>query len=286
MVVCLPISRERRIDELSRRQAHVGIGEALVPAARLTWRKSPRRPGFPCRRCVNSTGFSAPQNAWSPATAGRQPVGLRDGQGQRHHQLPPGVRPHRPPGMGPLFLDRQPNAMGGREVGGLANMLARIWPSKTPRIGISFKRFWKAPALAGKPGLKPSTCSRRSPTADQGYLDHVHQSRRVHAGADLVRMPFEHVPLSSCLTSRRIRIQPGLRMCSLPAAGWGEKSGLRDQFGATDLQTARIPGIPGEALPDLRQLAEVGKRMGFGAAFDYALRQKSRRTCDLVGLRK
>jgi assimilatory nitrate reductase catalytic subunit len=38
--------------------------------------------------------------------------------------VPPRHRPDRRPGMGPFSVTGQPNAMGGREVGGLANMLA------------------------------------------------------------------------------------------------------------------------------------------------------------------
>jgi assimilatory nitrate reductase catalytic subunit len=60
------------------------------------------------------------------------------------------------PGMGPFSLTGQPNAMGGREVGGLANMLAahmdldRTRPS-APRC----RTFWESsPRMADKPGLK------------------------------------------------------------------------------------------------------------------------------------
>ena len=45
-------------------------------------------------------------------------------QGQCHHQLPSAHGPHRQRGRGPFSITGQPNAMGGREVGGLANMLA------------------------------------------------------------------------------------------------------------------------------------------------------------------
>ncbi|MDQ9878483.1 molybdopterin-dependent oxidoreductase, partial [Acinetobacter baumannii] len=45
------------------------------------------------------------------------------------------------PGMGPFSVTGQPNAMGGREVGGLANMLAAhmdFTPEAIDRVG----RFW------------------------------------------------------------------------------------------------------------------------------------------------
>ncbi len=57
------------------------------------------------------------------------------------------------PGMGPFSLTGQPNAMGGREVGGLANQLAAhmgFAPDDVDRV----RRFWNAPRMAEREGLK------------------------------------------------------------------------------------------------------------------------------------
>ena len=57
------------------------------------------------------------------------------------------------PGMGPFSLTGQPNAMGGREVGGLANQLAAhmsFSPAEIDRV----RRFWNAPHIATHEGLK------------------------------------------------------------------------------------------------------------------------------------
>src|SRR5262249_4438747 len=57
------------------------------------------------------------------------------------------------PGMGPFSLTGQPNAMGGREVGGLANQLAAhmgFAPEEVDRV----RRFWRAPRMAAHEGLK------------------------------------------------------------------------------------------------------------------------------------
>ncbi|MGH6998426.1 MAG: molybdopterin-dependent oxidoreductase, partial [Phenylobacterium sp.] len=56
-------------------------------------------------------------------------------------------------GCGPFSLTGQPNAMGGREVGGLANMLAAHMgysPTEIDRV----RRFWQAPNMARHEGLK------------------------------------------------------------------------------------------------------------------------------------
>ena len=58
------------------------------------------------------------------------------------------------PGMGPFSVTGQPNAMGGREVGGLANMLAAHMDIDNAADRARVQRFWRAPAVAAKPGLK------------------------------------------------------------------------------------------------------------------------------------
>ena len=55
------------------------------------------------------------------------------------------------PGMGPFSLTGQPNAMGGREVGGLANQLAAhmgFSPAERDRV----RRFWKCAAARDRRG--------------------------------------------------------------------------------------------------------------------------------------
>jgi assimilatory nitrate reductase catalytic subunit len=57
-------------------------------------------------------------------------------------------------GMGPFSVTGQPNAMGGREVGGLANMLAAHMAIEDPAHRDLVQRFWTSPVMATKPGLK------------------------------------------------------------------------------------------------------------------------------------
>ncbi len=57
-------------------------------------------------------------------------------------------------GMGPFSLTGQPNAMGGREVGGLANQLAAHMGFADPADVDRVRRFWRAPRTATRPGLK------------------------------------------------------------------------------------------------------------------------------------
>src|SRR5207244_6744953 len=57
------------------------------------------------------------------------------------------------PGTGPFSLTGQPNAMGGREVGGLANQLAAHMGFSAPDVD-RVRRFWNAPDVASREGLK------------------------------------------------------------------------------------------------------------------------------------
>jgi CheY-like chemotaxis protein len=58
------------------------------------------------------------------------------------------------PGMGPFPVTGQPNAMDGREVGGLSNMLAAHLEIENPGHRATVRAFWRAPRIAGRPGLK------------------------------------------------------------------------------------------------------------------------------------
>ncbi len=58
------------------------------------------------------------------------------------------------PGMGPFSITGQPNAMGGREVGGLANMLAAHMELDNPEHRAIGAGFWQSPRMAERPGLK------------------------------------------------------------------------------------------------------------------------------------
>ena len=56
--------------------------------------------------------------------------------------------------MGPFSVTGQPNAMGGREVGGLSNQLAAHMNFESADDVGRVRRFWRAPNIATRPGLK------------------------------------------------------------------------------------------------------------------------------------
>ncbi len=173
------------------------------------------------------------------------------------------------PGAAPFSITGQPNAMGGREVGGLASTLAAhmdFAPENVARVG----RFWSAPLMADKPGLKAVDMFRAlgegrikaiwvmatNPAVSMPDAGNVRQA--------LADCPFVVVSdiIADTDTSRFAHVR-------LPAAGWAEKDGtVTNSERRISRQRALLP-LPGEAKPDWWIVGEVARRMGWGSAFSY-----------------
>ena len=76
-------------------------------------------------------------------------------------------------GCGPFSITGQPNAMGGREVGGLANLLAAHMDIDNSAHRELVQRFWQSPTMIEKPGLKAvDLFSTDACWQNQGRLDY------------------------------------------------------------------------------------------------------------------
>ncbi len=174
------------------------------------------------------------------------------------------------PGMGPFSVTGQPNAMGGREVGGLANALAAHMSIEDPADRERVQRFWGAPAIASKPGLKAVDLFR---AVGDGRIKAlwimatnpvVSMPEAANVEAAIRNCPF--VVISDVTGATDTACLAHVR---LPAAAWGEKDGtVTNSERRISRQRSFLP-LPGEARPDWWIVCEVGKRMGFGAAFAY-----------------
>ncbi|WP_214472104.1 nitrate reductase [Mesorhizobium sp. dw_380] len=175
------------------------------------------------------------------------------------------------PGAGPFSVTGQPNAMGGREVGGMANMLAAHMEIENSEHRDRVRRFWNAPDVAQKPGLKAVEMFQA--VADgrikalwimaTNPVDSMPDADAVEAA--IKTCPFVVVSdvLASTDTVRHAHVR-------LPAAAWGEKDGtVTNSERRISRQRAFLPA-PGEARPDWWIVAEVARRMGFGEAFTHA----------------
>jgi assimilatory nitrate reductase catalytic subunit len=174
------------------------------------------------------------------------------------------------PGMGPFSLTGQPNAMGGREVGGLANMLAAHMAIENPDDRDRVQRFWSSPTIASKPGLKAVDMF-------QAVADGRIKALWIMATNPVVSMPDAdavEAAIKACpfvVVSDILKDTDTARHAHvlLPSLGWGEKDGTVTNSERRISRQRRFLDAPGEARADWWQLAEVGRRMGF-TGFNYA----------------
>ncbi|MGA9033447.1 MAG: nitrate reductase [Sulfuricaulis sp.] len=174
------------------------------------------------------------------------------------------------PGMGPFSLTGQPNAMGGREVGGLANQLAAHFELDYPADRAEVREFWKAPAIAALPGLKAVDLFR---AVEQGKIKVLWIMATNPAvslpDAQQVRRALEKCELVIVSDCVRHTDTTKYAHVLLPAAAWGEKEGTVTNSERRISRQRAFLKPPGEAQPDWWMVAEVAKRLGHGAAFDY-----------------
>src|SRR5690606_25282129 len=130
------------------------------------------------------------------------------------------------PGMGPFSITGQPNAMGGREVGGLATQLAAHLALTNPEHRSAVQEFWGSPRVADRPGLRAVELFE---AIDAGRIKAVWimATNPVVSlpDADLARRALQRCPLvivSDCVSANDTL---PFAHISLPAAGWGEKDG-------------------------------------------------------------
>lgn len=174
------------------------------------------------------------------------------------------------PGMGPFSLTGQPNAMGGREVGGLANMLAAHMQLENPEDRARVQRFWQSPRMAERPGLKAVDLFEAVADGRVKALWIMSTNPVVSMPhADRVKAAIETCPFVVVSDMQGDTDTARLAHVLLPAAGWGEKSGtVTNSERCISRQRPFLPS-PGRARPDWWQMAEVAKRMGF-SGFDFA----------------
>ena len=174
------------------------------------------------------------------------------------------------PGCGPFSLTGQPNAMGGREVGGLANMLAAhmgFSPAEVDRV----RRFWDAPRMAEREGLKAVQMFEAIARGEIKALWVMATNPAVSLPrAAAVREALGKLELF--VVSENVlsndTVNAGAHVL-LPAAAWGEKDGtVTNSERRISRQRGFLP-LPGEAKPDWQIVSEVAAQLGFADAFAY-----------------
>jgi ferredoxin-nitrate reductase len=176
------------------------------------------------------------------------------------------------PGAGPFSLTGQPNAMGGRETGGLSHLLPgyrhvsdaegrgvveRHWGASPGRIGSTPGRS----ALEIFEGLHDGSVRAvwilcTNPAASMPDLDFVEKALRQ---AELVIVQDAYHPTE---TTRFADVL-------LPAAQWPEKDGVMTNSERRLTYLPKLVEPPGEALPDVVIVTRVARELGYKEAFPY-----------------
>ncbi len=173
-------------------------------------------------------------------------------------------------GMGPFSLTGQPNAMGGREVGGLANQLAAHLDIAEPAHRDLLRRFWRAPAIPAREGLKAVEMFEAVGDGRIKAIWIMCTNPVVSLpDADRIRAALsrcELVVLSDCARDTDTAASADVL---LPALTWGEKDGTVTNSERRISRQRPFLEPPGEALADWLAICAVAKRMGFGDAFSY-----------------
>ena len=200
------------------------------------------------------------------------------------------------PGAGPFSLTGQPNAMGGREAGGLAHILPGYRVVKNPQHRAEVEQLW---------GLEPGTISPEPGLAAWDMITGMEQGTVglfwVAATNPAVSMPdlertkaaFMRSPFTICQDAYYPTETAFYAHLLLPAAQWSEKTGSMTNSERMVTLCPEFRQPPAEAKADWEIFAEVGRRLGFGDKFNFANSEEVRaefieftrgRPCDMTGI--
>ncbi|MGD8527010.1 MAG: nitrate reductase, partial [Thioalkalispiraceae bacterium] len=174
------------------------------------------------------------------------------------------------PGMGPFSITGQPNAMGGREVGGLANQLAAHMDINNEQHHQRVSEFWQTDRLTKSEGFKAVE-----------LFDEVNEGN-VKAIWIMATNPAVSLPGSS-------KVREALQKCELvivsdcmqstdttqyadilfPAQTWGERDGTVTNSERCISRQRPFLRITDNARPDWWIICQIASKMGYQQAFDY-----------------
>ncbi|MBD2164616.1 nitrate reductase [Calothrix membranacea FACHB-236] len=200
------------------------------------------------------------------------------------------------PGSGPFSLTGQPNAMGGREAGGLSHLLPGYRLVKNPQHRAEVENFWglKPGQISPEPGMTAWDMITGLENGAVGLL-WIAATNPAVSMPDLERT--KKALLRSPFTIYQDAYYPtetsAYAHVLLPAAQWGEKTGVmtNSERRVTLCSAFRVPWW--EAKADWEIFAEVGRRLGFTKEFAFAnsaevyaefVQLTRDRPCDMTGM--
>lgn len=173
------------------------------------------------------------------------------------------------PGAGPFSLTGQPNAMGGREVGGMANLLAAHRELGNPKHRKEVSQFWGGKEIQSKPGY---TATEMFDALESGKMKAVW----IICTNPAVSMPNVHKVERALKNANFVIVQDISHNSEttkfadllLPAAAWLEKEGTMTNSERRISYLPKVIEAPGEAIPDAEILWRFAQKMGY-SGFDY-----------------
>lgn len=167
------------------------------------------------------------------------------------------------PGAGPFSLTGQPNAMGGREVGGLSNLLSAHRDLANPEHRQEVARLWGIAEVPEKPGKSAVNLFQALKTGEIKAVwiacTNPAQSLPNQAAVRDALLSAEYVVLQETYGNTDTADYADLL---LPATGWGEKHGTvtNSERCITRIQSALQ--APGEARHDWQIVVDFARRLG------------------------
>jgi ferredoxin-nitrate reductase len=174
------------------------------------------------------------------------------------------------PGSGPFSLTGQPNAMGGREVGGMSNMLPAHRNLNDENDRNFVQNFWGGTTLSANAGY---TATEMFEALNDGRLKAIWiLGTNPLVSLPDVRMAEEALKKAKFVVVQDVSNKPETLKYAdviLPAAAWAEKEGTMTNAERRIAHLSKVIEAPGEALPDAEILCRFAQKMNF-KGFDYA----------------
>ncbi|MBF2035843.1 MAG: nitrate reductase [Leptolyngbyaceae cyanobacterium T60_A2020_046] len=199
-------------------------------------------------------------------------------------------------GAGPFSLTGQPNAMGGREAGGLAHILPGYRLVKNPDHRREVEAAWGLPAgsIAPTPGLAAWDMMVALEQQQVGLMWIAATNPAVSVpDVERTKAALRRSPFTVYQDAYYPTETADFAHVLLPAAQWGEKTGVMTNSERTVTLCPAFRDRPGEARADWEIFAEVGRRLGFEQQFAFQtaaavyrefVSLTAGRVCDMTGL--
>jgi len=172
-------------------------------------------------------------------------------------------------GNGPFSLTGQPNAMGGREVGGLSTMLAVHLGFDAESIK-KVSKFWNTKKIDKKPGLTATQML----SANLDILIICHTDPVYHLpNRNKVEKLIQKIPMVVELNAYENSETSNFAHIKLPAAPWGEKEGTQTNLDRTVTKQEKLTRSSIDCKADWEIFQLLAQELGFSKEFNYSCSQ-------------